>query len=380
MQRDDSGHCYCSMLVNPDPYFSMESLLHKKRGRDSNFFVDEAEYIKNKRILQESLEQLRITPDTPPNTPCTQNNRIINNNFNINLESNIVNDDSAIYEGNQVESNEEFISVLKGGRRKYLRKVDYLVDELIRKSHRNQNFNSSTNDESQTWIPNSIGPQPGTDNNLISNKNWPIQFFENAIKLLKNNKTIDDPTFSNSKMIVSNPSNAEMCTDLVASSGFPISLPTNCRILFDETSGVGLIEEYNTQPRHSGYVTHNDWGIEEIQQPVSYSSANIYPNNSFSYDNSNNSYYENINNYNTNPIMNTVNVDNSAPMEMDQTNYIATSTPLVNNSHINQSIFTSYNSQKQSSVSVSTASSFSPDSMGSDTTMNEDDYEIIVNG
>ena len=44
------------------------------------------------------------------------------------------------------------------GRYKYARKVDYLIDDLIRKSRRT--FCHSHLDEREIKIPNSIGPQP----------------------------------------------------------------------------------------------------------------------------------------------------------------------------------------------------------------------------
>ena len=61
-----------------------------------------------------------------------------------------------------VQSDEAIFPNFSCGRYKYTRKVDYLIDDLIRKSRKT--FCHS--DEREIKIPNSVGPQPTTDSAL----------------------------------------------------------------------------------------------------------------------------------------------------------------------------------------------------------------------
>ncbi|KAJ1405200.1 hypothetical protein B484DRAFT_457121, partial [Ochromonadaceae sp. CCMP2298] len=61
-------------------------------------------------------------------------------------------------------ADEILISVLKGGSHKYIRKVDYLIDEVIRKARKTEY--SAVGDNAYSDIPNSVGPHPLTDRPL----------------------------------------------------------------------------------------------------------------------------------------------------------------------------------------------------------------------
>ena len=59
-------------------------------------------------------------------------------------------------------SNEKVYPTNNGGRYKYARKVDFLIDEIIRKSRRTYEYEHRLND-GDWYIPNTLGPQPTTD-------------------------------------------------------------------------------------------------------------------------------------------------------------------------------------------------------------------------
>ena len=61
---------------------------------------------------------------------------------------------------------DSFIHVLKGGKPRYIRKIDYLVDDLIRKTNRTLDWVG--NNSELSCIPSSIGPHPLTDIRMLS--------------------------------------------------------------------------------------------------------------------------------------------------------------------------------------------------------------------
>mmetsp|Transcript_24207 Transcript_24207/g.23262 ORF Transcript_24207/g.23262 Transcript_24207/m.23262 type:complete len:266 (-) Transcript_24207:125-922(-) len=57
---------------------------------------------------------------------------------------------------------ETFPYTMKGGRIKYVRKIDHLVDELIRKTNKTGEWKGRDNESDWGSIPSSVGPQPQT--------------------------------------------------------------------------------------------------------------------------------------------------------------------------------------------------------------------------
>ena len=119
---------------------------------------------------------------------------------------------------------------------RYAKKVDYLVDEIIKKCTRlNVRHNSISGAVSPTTmgdIPNSIGPHPMSSNLSI---------------ILPSDESILSP--SSLKMIYKTINDSKMNTK-------PINTNTT-------TSTSGSSEDKRTFPTHSGNITHSDWFIEE---------------------------------------------------------------------------------------------------------------------
>lgn len=79
----------------------------------------------------------------------------------------VASQDSADSDGPSSKSAEReyFVSVLRGGQRKYVRKVDYLVEELIRKSRKLTEINCLA-ENPDCVLPPYVGPSPRTDHAL----------------------------------------------------------------------------------------------------------------------------------------------------------------------------------------------------------------------
>lgn len=60
-----------------------------------------------------------------------------------------------------------FVHTMKGGKLQYIRKIDFLVDDLVRKTNRTLNWAGGSASE-LCCIPSSIGPHPGTDSRFLS--------------------------------------------------------------------------------------------------------------------------------------------------------------------------------------------------------------------
>jgi hypothetical protein len=64
-------------------------------------------------------------------------------------------------------SEETFTYAMKGGRMRYVRKIDHLVDELIRKTNKTGDWKGRDNESDWGSIPSSVGPQPQTDLKIL---------------------------------------------------------------------------------------------------------------------------------------------------------------------------------------------------------------------
>lgn len=112
---------------------------------------------------------------------------------------------------NKSSTYDSFIHVIKGGKVKYLRKIDYLVDDLIRKSQRKELNKYYENDSMVMMIPSSVGPNPLNDQRIISNL-WPMIIVpqdgeEKEKEKVRENK-IDSSSNSNNKNSYSNNSHS----------------------------------------------------------------------------------------------------------------------------------------------------------------------------
>lgn len=207
----------------------------KKRARTSDDL--QREYAKNKKLVNENLENLRIGGG-PSESFHPKNMENSGSMGDIDSDESIVspnNSETEAVENQRPETGHDYmISVLKGGQRKYLRKVDYLIDETIRKSQRrispgrNQRNINFGND---ACIPGAVGPSPNIDSHLA--KLWPVP--------VRRNPNISSDC--NSEDFV--PADDE------AEEG-PRTRGRSRRGQFFEGGG------------HAGVLTHTDWGIEEV--------------------------------------------------------------------------------------------------------------------
>lgn len=227
----------------------------KKRDR-SEAFVDE-DYLKNKRILQEGFRSLSLNlenvtkKDIPSYGLYEVHNCPSHDLFRLESECTCTKEQDKsdskslptdslgpVLEKNQsfdsmnsksTESDEEdqlkmeereyMVAMIKGGKRKYVRKVDYLVDELIRKTRKTCDIPVYVTD-TDAYLPPNIGPSPRVDQAI----SILVPFSTHFCSLSKGQTTP------------------------VASYG-----PTPA------------VVEKDYQPiLLSGEVTHGDWGMEEV--------------------------------------------------------------------------------------------------------------------
>lgn len=132
-----------------------------------------------------------------------------------------------------------FVHTMKGGKLQYIRKIDFLVDDLVRKTNRTLNWAGGVNSV-LCCIPSAIGPHPGTDIRFLS-----IDVTEN-----------DSKTCCDSYQVKGD--HKHPCTGEVSVSAVPTAF---------SGSDSGYHNELLSQTRTSklsGDLTHCDWPIEEI--------------------------------------------------------------------------------------------------------------------
>ena len=131
-----------------------------------------------------------------------------------------------------------YFHTIKGGKLQYVRKIDFLVDDLVRKTNRTLNWASGSASE-LCCIPGSIGPHPGTDARFFS-----FVAEENSSETYRDcHEEGGKKSHSSSEKI-----------DLSASPGAYIS-------------DSGLTDNTFLPTRNSklsGDLSHCDWPIEEI--------------------------------------------------------------------------------------------------------------------
>jgi hypothetical protein len=121
--------------------------------------------------------------------------------------------------------------IVKGGKMKYVRKIDFLVDDLIRKTNKTLGWVGGCSDLS--CIPSSVGPDPSTDRRFLSGGDR----MENAI-------------------VVAQQNNCQMENQSDASESRAKKS--------DYVSPWPRVQKLITKEKLSGDITHDDWPIEEV--------------------------------------------------------------------------------------------------------------------
>lgn len=237
---------------------------HRKRLR----CLDMEEFQKHKKYVEDyGINNLKISFDAddikPSNIPPKSNpSSSITNNQSIHppLISNSSND--------TLNSSEDMsIEVLIKGK-KFVRKVDFLIDNLIRKTRKLNRFPSYDFDSN---IPNTIGPQPTTDH--------AISQFRNS-----NNTVSASPTLSNTLIIPSE--TGVLSCDVVVENAADNCNKTNNNVDDNSDSGsqcgvtTSVKNEFVSSSNRSNDVSlsHTDWDMDEIDlasnvQPTAHASG-----------------------------------------------------------------------------------------------------------
>lgn len=190
----------------------------RKRDRGAVDSLAEEEYVRSKRLLHEGFCSLTLADakhplpiDTDEQSACE-----VEGIERLNSTETVASEDSS---QEASTSSDVFFSAFKGGRMQYVRKVDYLVDELIRKTQRTALHRPS---EELACIPASVGPHPASDHAISLLAPAPESKFQF--------KSINAP---------SSPEGGERPQE-----------PVQKRLLY------------------AGDVTHSDWGIMELAAPT----------------------------------------------------------------------------------------------------------------
>jgi len=185
------------------------------------------------------------------------------------------------------ENDDNFYSILKNGTRKYGRRVDYLVDELIRKSQKTYTSGGCSSDlDLEAIIPSSIGPHPLTDRLL--GKLWPtvVPTEEGATMLT----LIEHPRYprqgesrrtytSTYNTHNTTPADSEQNSDMEEETDMNEVDQNSVEMneMVEECAKVDIsasanaeraenicISESSNNIHHAGLITHSDWGIEDV--------------------------------------------------------------------------------------------------------------------
>lgn len=283
---------------------SVPSSSHRKRERSQDFVYDE-EYTKSRKVLQDGFKMLSI--DHSLENPQAQiNNQLIphhrSNSIGESDDLSMI-DETREYEGpilprmrsfdsedcSTISSNPEsedddrrkheseaFFSMLKGGRRQYVRKVDNLVDDLIRKTRRTEVHPSGTYEEMS--IPSVIGPSPTVDHALSLVLTDP---YLAQAKLHKHSKLLlpsPQTNYRNSNVTIElldddDDSEKEDNDLMIDTSDDPNNMMQDQTSSLHRSPGMifnGKKAKGRPCPRESsfsGEKTHADWGIEEVESP-----------------------------------------------------------------------------------------------------------------
>lgn len=147
--------------------------------------------------------------------------------------------------------------VIKGGRMKIVRRIDFLVDDLIRKTNKTLDWVGECTDLSS--IPSSIGPDPSTDRRFLPGRD----ITESAIvSAQQNNRQMayqSDACESRSER------------DDLSSMTSQFS-STRSNLGSDYASPWSRAQKPIAKEKLSGDITHDDWPIEEL--PIAATTSN----------------------------------------------------------------------------------------------------------
>jgi hypothetical protein len=157
---------------------------------------------------------------------------------------------------------ENLLFEMKTGTRKYGRRVDYLVDELIRKSQRTRESAQQSNWEPdlEDIIPSSIGPHPLTDRPL--GKLWPTVVPTEkgtALMIHRDQKLLDE---SGEKQEADDNRMDDARSDTSSNSD-----DSDLGICINEHMFVPISSDFKVGCHPANSITHSDWGIEDVPPP-----------------------------------------------------------------------------------------------------------------
>lgn len=275
-------------------YRAMDDIVRRKRDR-ANDDCDQPEAIQpNKKLLLDIFTSLNLSegggdkyePGTI--TECTS--------LDVNdMETEALQPRSVLKPSTETEMSTEvclrsenddnLYSILKNGTRKYGRRVDYLVDELIRKSQKTYTSAGCSSDlDLEAIIPSSIGPHPLTDRLL--GKLWPtvVPTEEGATMLT----LIEHPRYprqgesrrtytSHYNTHNTTPTDSEQNSDMEEEPDMNETDQNNVEMneMVEECAKVDIssrpddkrveiASESSNNIHHAGLITHSDWGIEDV--------------------------------------------------------------------------------------------------------------------
>jgi hypothetical protein len=157
---------------------------------------------------------------------------------------------------------ENLLFEMKTGTRKYGRRVDYLVDELIRKSQRTRESAVQPNwgPDVEDIIPSSIGPHPLADRPL--GKLWPTVVPTEkgtAMIIRRDQKLLQE---SGEKQDADDSRMDDARSDTSSSSD-----DSDLGICVNEHMFVPISTDFKVGCHPANSITHSDWGIEDVPPP-----------------------------------------------------------------------------------------------------------------
>jgi hypothetical protein len=251
-----------------DMSVDISSYSAKKRGRHLEDWDSLEPSDNHKKFLCDGLTTLRLA-DSSRSAPTTKTNAGTpgakspsSDNSGISMDTEVVATEGADRRSQDDVCSENLLFEMKTGTRKYGRRVDYLVDELIRKSQRTRETAQQPNWELdlEDVIPNSIGPHPLTDRAL--GKLWPTvvptekgtaMIIHRDQKLLEDASEKQDPSNSDDNRMDDARSDTSSSSD-DSDLGFCVN----------EHMFVPISTDFKVGCHPANSITHSDWGIEDV--------------------------------------------------------------------------------------------------------------------
>jgi hypothetical protein len=208
--------------------------------------MDITDFQTSKKYVDEGLRNLSIKPSPLPTQDIYQCNTI-NNHETVTKSKNEYDNCNEYNDCNEIEMKPNFL--IKGG--KYGRKVDFLIDNLIRKTRRTTEAQKYNDFDSQ--IPHTIGPEPTTDHILSL-------YIPTDMKVSNNSLT---------PIITTNSSNSSMFHSGQAGISFR-------RSILDQGNNE-MKSNVRNPPEIRVWIdkSHGDWEIEEVESNLNGCNSNV---------------------------------------------------------------------------------------------------------